>query len=101
MECEVREAEVFPSPNAVRDYLRLPIGDREYEVFVCVFLNVQVRRLAPTISGPQQAQIQKLVVQTGTDLSRLLEHFSIAKLADLPTAELVRVVRTLENQRAA
>ena len=63
--------------------------------------NSNVRRLAPTISGPQQGQIQKLVVQTGTDLNRLLEHFSIAKLADLPTAEFVRVVRTLENRRAA
>ena len=63
--------------------------------------NSNVRRLAPTISGPQQAQIQKLVVQTSTDLGRLLEHFSIAKLADLPTAEFVRVVRTLENRRAA
>ena len=63
--------------------------------------NSNVRRLAPTISGPQQGQIQKLVVQTGTDLNRLLEHFSIAKLADLPAAEFVRVVRTLENRRAA
>ena len=43
LEWEVREAEVFPSPNAVRDYLRLLIGDREYEVFVCVFLDVQNR----------------------------------------------------------
>ena len=61
----------------------------------------EVRPIGVTISGPQQAQIHKLVVQTGTDLSRLLEHFSIAKLADLPTAEFVRVVRTLENRRAA
>ena len=43
LEIEVREAEVFHSPNAVRDYLRLLIGDREYEVFVCVFLDVQNR----------------------------------------------------------
>ena len=43
LECEVREAEVFHSPSAVRDYLRLLIGDREYEVFVCVFLDVQHR----------------------------------------------------------
>ena len=43
LECEVREAEVFPSPSAVRDYLRLLIGDRPYEVFVCVFLDVQNR----------------------------------------------------------
>ena len=60
-----------------------------------------VRTLAPTISGPQQARLQKLVIETGTDLQRLLEHFSIAKLVDLPTAEFVRVVRTLENRGAA
>lgn len=61
----------------------------------------EIRHVGPTISGPQQAQIQKLVVQTGTELQRLLEHFGIAKLADLPAAEFVRVVRTLESRRAA
>ena len=54
-----------------------------------------------TITGPQQAQIHKLVVQTGTELSRLLEHFSIARLQDLPAAEFTRVVRSLEKRRAA
>ena len=54
-----------------------------------------------TITGPQQAQIQKLVVQTCTELSRLLEHFSIARLQDLPAAEFTRVVRSLEKRRAA
>ena len=54
-----------------------------------------------TITGPQQAQIQKLVVQTGTELNRLLEHFGIARLQDLPTAEFTRVVRSLEKRRAA
>lgn len=61
----------------------------------------EVRHIGRTISGPQQAQIQKLVVQTGTDLNRLLEHFGIQKLAGLPAAEFIRVVRTLENRRAA
>ena len=60
-----------------------------------------VRTLAPTISGPQQARLQKLVIETGTDMQRLLAHFSIGNLADLPAAEFVRVVRTLENRRAA
>ena len=54
-----------------------------------------------TITGPQQAQIHKLVVQTGTELSRLLEHFSIARLQDLPAADFTRVVRSLEKRRAA
>ena len=60
-----------------------------------------VRSIAPTITGPQQVKLQKLVVQTGTDLQRLLEHFGINRLADLPAAEFIRVVRTLENRRAA
>jgi hypothetical protein len=60
-----------------------------------------VRTLAPTITGPQQARLQQLVVQTGTDLNRLLEHFGIGKLAELPAAEFIRVVRTLEQRRAA
>ncbi len=60
-----------------------------------------VRTLAPTISGPQQARLQKLVIETGTDLQRLLAHFSIGNLAELPAAEFIRVVRTLENRRAA
>jgi DNA repair protein RadC len=31
------------SPGAVRDYLRLAIGSREYEVFVCLWLDAQHR----------------------------------------------------------
>jgi DNA repair protein RadC len=31
------------SPGAVRDYLRLAIGGREYEVFVCLWLDAQHR----------------------------------------------------------
>ena len=60
-----------------------------------------VRTLAPTISGPQQARLQKLIIETGTDLQRLLDHFGIDKLAELPAAEFLRVVRTLETRRAA
>ena len=40
-------------------------------------------------------------MQTGTDLNRLLEHFGIGKLAELPAAEFTRLVRTLEQRRAA
>ena len=34
------------SPQAVRDYLRLRIADREHEVFVCLFLDSQHRLIA-------------------------------------------------------
>ena len=59
------------------------------------------RRSGPTITGPQQAQIQRLLVQTGSDLQRLLDHFGVASLRDLPSSEFTRVVRSLENRRAA
>ena len=63
--------------------------------------NTPVRANAPTISGPQQAQIQKLVVETGTELQRLLAHFGIERLQDLPGSEFIRVLRSLESRRAA
>lgn len=53
------------------------------------------------ISGPQQAQIMKLVIETGTELQRLLAHFGIGNLRELPVAEFNRVVRSLESRRAA
>lgn len=60
-----------------------------------------VRHIGPTITGPQQAQIHKLVIETGTDLNRLLAHFGIGSLNELPVAEYIRVVRSLESRRAA
>ena len=43
--CEVREADALASPDVVRDYLRLLLGDRPYEVFAVVFLDAQHRVL--------------------------------------------------------
>lgn len=43
--CEVREADALASPEIVRDYLRLLLGDRPYEVFAVVFLDTQNRVL--------------------------------------------------------
>ena len=56
---------------------------------------------APTITGPQQGQIHRLVIETGTQLPRLLEHFGVGSLKDLPAAEFGRVMRTLEKRRVA
>jgi len=39
----MRERSALTSPDAVRDYLRLLLHDREHEVFVCVFLDAQHR----------------------------------------------------------
>ena len=43
---EVREADALSSPAAVKDYLRLKLGEREHEVFVVVFLDTQHRVIA-------------------------------------------------------
>ena len=39
----VREATALTSPGAVRDYLRLAIGGRPHEVFLCIWLDAQHR----------------------------------------------------------
>jgi DNA repair protein RadC len=39
----LREEKALTSPGAVRDYLRLAIGGRPYEVFVCIWLDAQHR----------------------------------------------------------
>lgn len=41
-----RHEPTLNSPQAVRDYLRLKIADREHEVFVCLFLDSQHRLIA-------------------------------------------------------
>ena len=43
--CEVRKAHALASPDVVRDYLRVLLGDRPYEVFAVVFLDAQNRVL--------------------------------------------------------
>jgi DNA repair protein RadC len=40
---ELRRGAALTSPGAVRDYLRLTLGGREHEVFVCVWLDAQHR----------------------------------------------------------
>jgi DNA repair protein RadC len=40
---DLREASALTSPGAVRDYLRLTLGGRPHEVFVCLFLDAQHR----------------------------------------------------------
>src|SRR5688500_15935431 len=39
----VRDADALTSPGAVRDYLRLAIGGRPHEVFLCIWLDAQHR----------------------------------------------------------
>jgi DNA repair protein RadC len=48
LECEVRDTEALAHPAAVRDYLRLLLGDRPPEVFAVVFLDSQHRVIETT-----------------------------------------------------
>ncbi|HTQ77173.1 MAG TPA: DNA repair protein RadC [Burkholderiales bacterium] len=43
---QLRRGAGLTSPGAVRDYLRLQIGAREHEVFVCLWLDAQHRVIA-------------------------------------------------------
>lgn len=40
---QLKEGAALTSPGAVRDYLRLALGGRPHEVFVCIFLDAQHR----------------------------------------------------------
>ena len=60
-----------------------------------------VKPVVTTITGQQQLAIQKLVMQAGIDMNRVLQHHGIERLADLPVADFMRVVRALENRRKA
>jgi len=42
---ELKTGTALTSPGAVRDYLRLAIGARPYEVFVCIWLDAQHRAI--------------------------------------------------------
>ena len=57
--------------------------------------------LGKTITVAQQATIRKLAVEVGVELPRVLEYFGVRDLADIPVADYLRVVRSLENRRAA
>ncbi len=59
------------------------------------------KRTGPTITPQQQVAIQKLVLEVGVDMGRLLQHWGIQRLRDLPAAEFMRVIRSLEKRRAA
>lgn len=54
-----------------------------------------------TISSAQQANIQRLALEVGTDVTRVLDHFGVSSLKEIRIADYLRVVRSLEKRRAA
>ena len=43
---ELKEKQLFGTPQAVRDYLQLQLGSRPHEIFAVLFLNSQNRLIA-------------------------------------------------------
>jgi hypothetical protein len=54
-----------------------------------------------TISAAQQTNIQRLALEVGTDVERVIAHFGVSSLKDIRVADYLRVVRSLEKRRAA
>ncbi|HEU4442117.1 MAG TPA: DNA repair protein RadC [Burkholderiales bacterium] len=46
LEQKLKERNALTSPGAVRDYLRFALGQREHEVFVCIWLDAQHKVIA-------------------------------------------------------
>lgn len=53
------------------------------------------------ITKAQQAQIRKLINEVGATQERVLEYFGVSDLGKIPANEYTRVIRSLENKRAA
>jgi hypothetical protein len=54
-----------------------------------------------TITKAQQAQIHKLAIEVGVALDRVLGYFGVRELQDIAATDFLRVIRSLENRRAA
>ena len=57
--------------------------------------------VAKTITAAQAVNIQRLALQAGTEVARVLDHFGVSSLKEIRVADYLRVVRSLENRRAA
>ena len=53
------------------------------------------------ISPAQQKTIRKLADEVGVELARVVEYFGVKDVADIASADYLRVVRSLEKRRAA
>ena len=54
-----------------------------------------------TFSRGQQAQVYKLAMEAGVSLDRVCRYFGVDSLAQIAVVDLPRVIRSLENRRAA
>ncbi len=62
---------------------------------------IPIRPVGDTISATQKAQIKRLLTETGSEEKRLLEYFGLDTLDQIKSADYQRIIRSLENRRAA
>lgn len=60
-----------------------------------------LRPVNTTIDSTQQNRINELIKETGADLNRLLDYFSVESLAQIQSNQYDRVIRSLQNKKAA
>ncbi len=51
------------------------------------------------ITRSQQAHVQKLAMEVGVSLDRVLSYFGVVSLSDITATDFVRVIRSLEKRR--
>jgi len=60
-----------------------------------------LRQVEPLIDATQQTRITALIAETGAELNRLLEYFGVDSLSQIQAKQYDRVIRSLQNRRAA
>ena len=73
---ELKAGSALTSPGAVRDYLRLAIGGRPYEVFLCLWLDAQHRVIR--FDEPFQGTLTQTSVYPREIVKRALRHNAAA-----------------------
>ncbi len=62
---------------------------------------IPIRPVGDTITATQKVQIKRLLTETASEEKRLLEYFGLDTLDQIKNADYQRVIRSLENRRAA
>lgn len=61
----------------------------------------QLKQVGTGLSQEQQAEVRRLVEETGADLQRLLDYFQVNSLGEIRASNFERVIRSLQHRRAA
>ncbi|MBN9409163.1 MAG: DNA repair protein RadC [Burkholderiales bacterium] len=109
--CEAQERDCLSSPQAVKDYLRLRLGERPHEVFMVLFLDSQNRLIAAeelfrgTLSQtrvyPREVVIEALSKRAGAVILAHNHPSGLAEpsMADLALTEVLKKTLALVDVR--